>query len=162
MDDGEITEYFSYLGTWCPSLVNLSLKHTPLKLRDILNIFLGENAGTVEIDEEFLHEYQFVPEMLVPFCNTLTSIQLEHHEENKLLDSDLEPSAIAFILRHVRNLVSLSVLGRLLCNAVMKLLYTSFREYGSTGNCRPIVKDYAKRSPFKGILSALCTIFWVS
>lgn len=74
------SEYLACLGTSCPGLVNLSLRNFDLKLKEILNIFLGENAAAVEIPENHLHEYQFVPGTLVPFCNTLTSIQFDYQE----------------------------------------------------------------------------------
>ena len=125
-----------YIGDACPHLKHLALIELTLTGDDLINLLLGENGDklrNLQLAEDDIYKYQVPGSWLTPMSQCLENLELETFEEKKKLErtrelSAIAPSIIAFILRHMPKLLSISYSGTSVCLAV-KMLHQVHEEY---------------------------------
>ena len=154
----------NYVGHSCPKLKHFCGTGVRIIKKDILALVLGDALNLFPEKEEMLeeesdiHKFQISPEYLAPLCSTLQHLQLEDLEEKKKLRksceySGLAPSAVAFAIRHMKNLCRIDHSSSSVSSAVKLLSQNSkeiYEEMDDVNGSLRLPPSMAANVPFSG------------
>jgi hypothetical protein len=140
--------FFTHLGGSCPKLTKLALHQYHFSIHNLLALMFGPKHNLLPVamkqnDSMSLHNLQFSTESLTPICNSLNDFYATNfpHLELNITAEPSGPcclddhSAVAFILRHFRqlleidhwcnNIATISQITDLVCNSIELLHQTT-------------------------------------